>query len=273
MTYTPCKKIAATLGELFTCDEVNGWTRIRTPYLYPDGDVIDLFYKISQDRPILTDLGETIRWLVSQTTSEFLSKKQEQAVQDIVLTHDVEHYQGALLVRVGDGELMASTITRLAQAAIAVSNLWFLSRTRVASTLEDEIAELLKERKVRFQANEKLSGRSGRTWRIDFHTFHPDHSSLVQVLSTGSRAAANTKANNVVAAWVDLSQLKVGTQPLRFISLFDDTLDVWNVETIRQLEELSDVAYWSESDRFVEMLTGPDSEQSDSARNRSRYNP
>lgn len=259
MTHTPCQRIAETLGDLFTCSEVNGFTRIRTPYLYPDGDVIDLFYKISQDRPIVTDLGETMRWLFSQTTSEFLSKRQKQAIQDILLTHDVEQYRGSLVVRVGAEESLASAIMRLAQAAIAISNLWFLSRTRLVSTLEDEVAELLSERGIRFQANEKLPGRSGRNWRVDFHTFHPDHSSLVQVLSTGSKAAANTKANNVVAAWVDLTQLKFGTQPLRFISLFDDTLDVWQTETIRQLEELSDIAYWSDSERFIEMLTTPDS--------------
>ena len=31
------------MGELFTCAPLNGYTRIRTPFLYPDGDVIDLF--------------------------------------------------------------------------------------------------------------------------------------------------------------------------------------------------------------------------------------
>lgn len=165
-----------------------------------------------------------------------------------------------MVVRVGEMEGLAAAMTRLAQATIAISNLWFLSRTRLVSTLEDEVAELLSEHRVRFQANEKLPGRSGRNWRIDFHTFHPDHSSLVQILSTGSKAAANTKANNVVAAWVDLTHLKFGTQPLRFISLFDDTLDVWQTETIRQLEELSDIAYWSESERFIEMLTSPDTD-------------
>lgn len=247
---------AQELDSLFMCkEERNGFTRIRTPYLYPDGDVIDVYFKISHDRPLITDLGETKRWLMSQTTSEALSQKQGQALQDILLTHDVEEYRGALVVRAGEVEGLAAAMTRLAQAAIAISNLWFLSRTRLVSTLEEEIAELLSEHRVKFQSNEKLPGRSGRNWRVDFHTFHPDHSSLVQVLSTGSKAAANTKANNVVAAWLDLTQLKFGTQPLRFISLFDDTLDVWQEETIRQLEELSDIAYWSESERFIEMLT------------------
>ena len=86
MTTSPCQLISETLGELFICSEVKGFTRIRTPYLYPDGDVIDLFYKISQGRGIITDLGETIRWLLSQTVTDYLSKKQEQAIQDILLT-------------------------------------------------------------------------------------------------------------------------------------------------------------------------------------------
>jgi hypothetical protein len=57
MTTSPCQLISETLGELFICSEVKGFTRIRTPYLYPDGDVIDLFYKVSQGRGIITDLG------------------------------------------------------------------------------------------------------------------------------------------------------------------------------------------------------------------------
>jgi hypothetical protein len=258
MKYAPCQIISETLGDLFICSEVKEFTRIRTPYLYPDGDVIDLFYKTSQGYEIITDLGETTRWLLSQTISDVFSKKQEQAIQDILLTHAVEQYRGALLVRIGSRESLAEAMMRLAQSAIAVSNLWFLSRTRVVSSFQDEIAELLKERDVKFQANEKLAGRSGRTWRIDFHTWHPEHSSFVQVLSTGSRAAANTKANSALAAWYDLSQLKVGRQPLKFISLFDDTLDVWGEDTIRQLGELSDVALWSDPDQFVEMLISTD---------------
>lgn len=87
-----------------------------------------------------------MRWLLSQTTAEILSTKQEQALQDILLTYDVERYRGAFVVRVSGDESLSSAIMRLAQAAIAVGNLWFLFRTRVVSSLQDEIAELLRER-------------------------------------------------------------------------------------------------------------------------------
>lgn len=78
MISTPCQTISETLGDLFSCTTINnGFTRIRTPYVYLDGDVIDLFYKVTSEHPFLTDLGETIRWLLSQTVSNFLSQKQE----------------------------------------------------------------------------------------------------------------------------------------------------------------------------------------------------
>lgn len=47
----------------------------------------------------------------------------------------------------------------------------------------------------------------------------------------------------------------MGSQAVSFISLFDDTLDVWSSNIISQVEDLSDVAFWSEPDHFMEMLT------------------
>jgi len=253
-TSVPCREISATIGQLFHCSEVNGFVCIRTPYLYPDGDIIDLFYKTQGEQQVLTDLGETLRWLITQSATQHLSKKQDQAIQDIKITHGVELFQGALVTRKSSEETLAETIMRLAQAVISVSNLYFLFRTRTYRSISDEIAELLREKKIRFQRSEKLLGRSGRSWRLDFHTWHPERTSLVQVLSTGSKAVANARANSVLAAWHDLSQHKLGSAPLRFVSLFDDTLDVWTTEIICQLEELSDAAYWSQPEDFVEIL-------------------
>jgi hypothetical protein len=57
------------LGLLFTCEPVDQYMRIQTPYLYPDGDVIDIFCKESDGIVTLTDLGETLRWLRMQTVT------------------------------------------------------------------------------------------------------------------------------------------------------------------------------------------------------------
>lgn len=73
-------------------------------------------------------------------------------------------------------------------------------------------------------------------------------------MSTGSRAAARGVAEHVLAAWFDLSHLQVGPEALRFVSLFDDTLDVWTPEDFRLVEPLSEVTRWSRPDEFAEKL-------------------
>ena len=51
------------IGALFTCSEHGEYQRIRTPYLYPDGDNIDLFCKVVDDVVTVSDLAETTGWL------------------------------------------------------------------------------------------------------------------------------------------------------------------------------------------------------------------
>jgi hypothetical protein len=52
----PCEEINRIIGELFTCSTVSGFVRIRTPYLYPNGDVIDLYLQEKEGQKTLTDL-------------------------------------------------------------------------------------------------------------------------------------------------------------------------------------------------------------------------
>jgi hypothetical protein len=77
---------------------------------------------------------------------------------------------------------------------------------------------------------------------------------LVQVLSTGSRTAARRIVEHFVAGWHDLSHLKGGAQTIEFVSLFDDTADVWTPEDFRLLDDLSVVTRWSRPDEFEQVL-------------------
>ena len=38
-----CDALQSSLGQLYTCTEMDRYIRIRTPFLYPDGDVIDVY--------------------------------------------------------------------------------------------------------------------------------------------------------------------------------------------------------------------------------------
>jgi hypothetical protein len=249
-----CESIEQGLGELFKCQEVNGRTRIRTPFLYPDGDVIDIFYHEKGGVPTLTDLGETLRWLRGQSLATRRSPKQNKLIEDVCLNHGLELYRGMLVTRFRPGETAAAAVIRAAQGALRVADLWFTSRTRSVESVTDEVELFLIEREIPFDRAEKLSGRSGRTWTVDFHTRTPRKSSLVYVLSTGSRSVARSVAEHVLAAWYDLNPLVLTTPGLQLVSLFDDTMDVWASEDFKLVEGLSIVARWSRPDEFAQLL-------------------
>jgi hypothetical protein len=253
-TFLACESLNATLGSLFVCTEHGEFQRIKTPYLYPDGDNIDLFCKAQGETVSVTDLGETTRWLRMQTVSPRRSPKQQAIIEDVCQNHGVEFYRGMLLARARPHDDFAAVVTRVAQAALRVSDLWFTFRTRSVQSATDEVADVLVEKEVPFERGERILGRSGRTWTVDFHVRTPRRSSLVYVLATGSRSAARAIAEHVLAAWYDLNQLAVGPEALRFVSLFDDTADVWAEEDFKLVESLSVVARWSAPELFLEDL-------------------
>ena len=77
---------------------------------------------------------------------------------------------------------------------------------------------------------------------------------MVFLLSTGSRGQTRRIAEHVIAGCVDLSHLKSNQPSLAFVSLFDDTLDVWREEDFRLVEAQSQVALWTRPDQFEDIL-------------------
>jgi len=254
MISAPCAAIGEHLGELFDCTPKGSHIRIRTPYLYPDGDVLDLFLTTNEHPQRLTDLGETLRWLSLQASSQKRTKKQLGLIQDTCVTLGVELYKGMLQKRIHADNDLAASVTLLAQAAVRVSDLWFTFRSRSYETLNDEVAEFLQDRKISFDRQIPLVGRSGTVWKVDFQTRTPQRTSLVNVLSTGSRATARKLAEHTLATWYDLSNLRAGAEAFKFVSLFDDAFDVWTDEDVRLLEDLSEVVYWSHPENFADRL-------------------
>ena len=251
----PCQQIAVQMGSMFTCTQLNDCTRIRTPFLYPDGDIIDLFLQYKDGQFTLTDLGETIRWLKMQTLAPKRSPKQNQLIQDVCLTNGVELFRGMLVARLHGGiDALSQAVARLAQACLRTADIWFTYRTRSLTSITDEVADLLQERNVPFERAVPLPGRSGRIWKPDFHTRTASNSSLVNVLATGSRAAARGIAEHVLSNWFDLSHLKVGPEAMTFISLFDDTMDVWEDQDFNLVGEVSTIVLWSRPDEFLEKI-------------------
>ncbi len=250
-----CRDLQQGLGALFTCSQQGDYQRIRTPYLYPDGDTIDVFCKVEGDGVCVSDLAETTGWLRMQSASQHRSPKQLRLIQDVCVTHGIDFHRGMLQARCQTSDDLAQVVTRVAQAALRVADLWFTFRKQAVQTIDDAVADFLVARELTFTRAEKLAGRSGRDWMIDFQVRTVNRSSLVQVLSARNSSAANRICEQVLAAWYDLNQLVAGPEAWTFVSLFDDTADVWTNENFKLVEPLSQVLCWSRPDEFAAVLS------------------
>ena len=118
-----CDALRGKIGPLFVCSSHGEYCRIRTPFLYPDGDYIDLFCKASGDVITVTDLAETTGWLRMQTVDRTRTVKQERLIEDVCMTHGVVFCNGMLQARCRRGDSLADVVIRVAQAALRVSDL------------------------------------------------------------------------------------------------------------------------------------------------------
>ena len=97
----------------------------------------------------------------------------------------------------------------------------------------------------------------GNSWTVDFETIVDHRTSLVFLLSTGARGAVHRITDHVLAGCVDLNHLKETQSNLAFVSLFDDTADVWRPEDFGLVEEYSQIARWSYPDELERILLTP----------------
>jgi len=252
----PCAAIAQHLPELFQCAPAGERVRVRTPFLYPDGGVVDLFarFNATGDGGVVSDLGEAAAWLRMQTAAMRRSDKQNFLIDDVARTVGVERFKGALMARFDSGATLAQAVQRVGLAAVRVSDIWFTFRTRAVESINDEVADALTEREILFTKSERRVGRSGRAWPVDFHVVTPGQSSLVMVAATGNRSAAQRVSEHIVATWYDLNHLTVGPGSARAVTLVDDTSDVWSEENLNLMNSLSTLARWSNIDGFIQTL-------------------
>lgn len=251
-----CESLRARLSALFECTSApQGSIRVRTPFMYPDGDIVDVFVEERDGRPVVTDYGESLGWLQMQSLRDQLTGNQLQMVEDVCLTLGVELDRGQLTLRCADVSALGDAIHRLGQAAVRVSDIWFTLRNRAVASVADEVDAWLRERKFDSKRNARREGRSGRTWTVDYEVVAEAQTSHVFLLTTGSQTWARRLSERVVAACTDLSHLTFQKTDASFVSLFDDTVNVWRDEDFALVAPLSRIAVWSQPEEFEQVLT------------------
>ncbi len=251
-----CQTLQSGLPKLFDCSLApQGAVRVRTPFMYPDGDLVDLFVEGSDEDFLITDYGEALGWLRSHSFSDRITANQRSLAEDVCLTLGVELDRGQVSVRREDPSDLPDAIHILGQAAVRLSDIWFTLKTRSVTTVADEVAEWLLSRRFNVQRNFQEKGRSGRAWTVDYRVVAEAKTSLVFLLNTVSQDWARRMSERVVAVCTDLSYMVSRDHTVAFVSLFNDKVDVWRDEDFALVQPFSRIATWSKPNELEAILT------------------
>lgn len=246
------EKIIKVFPSLFECQQVNDYLKLSTSYLYPDGDYIDL-YLVEQPPATLyvTDLGETMGYLADHGINLRQSPKRQKIVDDIRLTQGVELFRGELRAILDDWDKAGWVIERLAQAITQISSLVLTLRLGSLVTFKEDVEEFWIEAGIPYEIDYRVVGGSGQSYPLDFYIPSRKRPWLVKTLSSQSKGYANILISQTVRTWHDLLRVDGRYQ---YLSLLDDSTDIWQPEWIDQLGELSTVTTWSSREELLSEL-------------------
>jgi hypothetical protein len=277
MTLNICEKISQTMGELFTYSSVNEFVRISTPFILPDGSLIDLFLKEKEESYVLTDLGETFGWLYLQTSAFGLSENQEIIIKDILITHGIEQLNGMLVIRLKQDDNLSDAVLHLVQAIIRIADtnnepntssfkpiiepifnriIEINSQTKILASkpiiepIKEQLEEFLNNKNLNIERDKKFPGFSGTSRNVDFCIYQTTGNTLINVL--GIQGKPRLRAEKLFITWSEISYLK--ENKYNFISLVDDSKNFKDEKSIKLLSKVSDVVKWSNRNYLQKLL-------------------
>ena len=120
-----CESLRSGLSTMCECSPApQGAVRVRTPFLYPDGDLIDVFVEVRDGEYRVTDYGEALGWLWLQSSSERLTGNQSRMADDICTTLGVELNRGQVSLRSGGATDLGAAIHTVGQAVVRIFDIW-----------------------------------------------------------------------------------------------------------------------------------------------------
>jgi len=231
-----------------------GHVRIETVFLYPDGSHVDLF--VADDTPLLppsrlSDLGQTMSWLLDVQVRPWLSKKRQRLVEDALRIYDVEQDGGALVTSLPSMDELVDGVVRLGQACVRVADIANTRRTSLQTGVADEVEEVLADAAVEYEPNAELQGRFGAAVRLDFLVTGRRTQSALLTLASANTSQAHVIANEIFRKWYDLD---TPARTEQRVTVFDDRQDTYRDEDLDRLRGMSDVIALSDRQTLQDLV-------------------
>ena len=117
-----CSILSPALPPQFVCSAAaQEGVRVRTPMLYPDGGVVDVFVLERGNGYTVTDFGDALGWLWLQSISRRRSPRQDALIQEVCQTLRINLDNDQLVARAVTPATLGESVLRVAQAAVRLS--------------------------------------------------------------------------------------------------------------------------------------------------------
>jgi hypothetical protein len=247
------------------CDRGStGVLRMSTPFLYPNGESIDVF--IDSDKQLwedfcLSDRGQTALYLRNAQVFLDTTARRRELVNDILRESGVKlnGLQLTIRPRTHEPKEISDAIFRLSQMCVRISDLATHQRLRSSNPFRDDVEDFLEANNFRYTPDVKLPPVFGkRDIRMDFEVRSGNRSSYVNVLAAMNDASAHSSANEIT---IKLTDLKLSDQVIlhKFVTVYNSASNAIRIEDIERLGTLSStVSYPEERDSLLSILTDND---------------
>jgi len=253
-----CKEIKEYIdrsaNSMFRCEQQDSLLSVTTPFTYPDGDDIELFLENRNNTLILSDMGETLRYLDTYMLDVTSTSKRKSIINDVVKSHNLLFERGEIFAVIKTESRLLDAIINMSQAIIRISDLLYTTRSQSLAAFEEEFKSFLDEHRFNYEENFVVDTTSYQ-YTFEFAIIQNNRIGLVKLLNAPRKLSQRPNISRLVQAWFEISTYESNKYPLKNrITVLDDSIYPWKHDDYKLLETLSVVNFWSNKDRIVQTL-------------------
>lgn len=226
--------------------------RITLPFLNKDNDMVDLYIiRQNDDSFLITDDGATLNDLELSGFDALSSPKKARLLESILIAHGVRCDKDNALTINCTAKDLALKKHMLAQCMVKVSDMFYLSRSKVQSLFLEDVQQYLDDNKIRYVPNVDVVGKSRLPTHYDFIIGRTENAPerLIKVINK----LDSTTAKTIIFAWNDTRDLRAKDSRLyAFIQDTDKSVSKYGIDALR--EYAIKPALWTKRKNFIESL-------------------
>jgi hypothetical protein len=245
--------IKQSLNSLFPCNEQNGFLVITTPFFYPDGDDIELYIEFREDHLLLSDMGETLRFLDSYLFDVKSTNKRKSIITDVIKSHNILFNKGTLLAVIKNPDNIFEAMVSLSQAIIRISDLLYTARGASFAAFEEEVKSMLDDNNFNYEQDYQVE-TSSSNYVFEFAVESDRGLNLMKLVNAPKKGHPNT--DRIVKIWFDIStDLEEKHPKENRLTLLDDSSYAWKPNQFAVIEKLSSVHKWSRRELLIKQIS------------------